>query len=239
MMYLGNKTRLSKYLIPIVSKNLNGRNMYIEPFAGALGVISNLKYENRIAIDIDPYIISLMKSIKNGWNPPTEISEDLYIDIKNNLNKYSKELIGFVGYGCSFGGKWFAGRARGGKTAKGEPRNHVAESARNLVKMRPQLQGMIFICSSYHLIETDGGQVVYCDPPYKNTTKYKDTFNHNSFWEWVRKQSYNNDIYISEYTAPSDFKSVWEKEHKSGIGNNMITHKKSIEKLFVHESKYD
>jgi DNA adenine methylase len=34
-------------------------------------------------------------------------------------------------------------------------------------------------------------------------------FDNKAFWEWVRTRDYP--VYVSEYKAPDDFKSIWEK----------------------------
>jgi len=233
---LGNKSRISKYLAPILTEHLNGENWYIEPFAGAFGMISNINYPNRIAYDKDKYIIALMKAVRDGWTPDF-CSELKYQMIKDSLTgkndlEFSDEEIGFAGYGCSFGGKWFAGFARGGISG-GKIRNHSSESSRNLVKMRPKLQGIKIQVSNYEDAKLGEGNSVYLDPPYSTGTKYKSEFDHNLFWEWVRNQSKVNYVYTSEYNSPEDFIPVWEKEHKSGIHHGFTEHKSTIEKLFI------
>lgn len=239
MRYLGNKTRLAKELAPILTKNLTGDNWYIEPFAGAFGMISNIDYPNRIAYDKDSFIISLMREVRDGWTPPTDITEEEYKDYRNFASlkpEYADSnliaQIAFAGYGCSFGGKWFGGFARGGESG-GKPRNHVAESSRNLVKMQPKLQGIKIQCREYTDAPIGFDNVIYCDPPYSTGTQYKTTFDHKKFWDWIREISVDNYVYVSEYNAPDDFVSIWEKEHKSGIDNKAKTHKPTIEKLFV------
>lgn len=238
MRYLGNKTRLAKELAPILTKHLTGVNWYIEPFAGAFGMISNIDYPHRIAYDVDIPIITLMKAVRDGWTPPDEISEEEYKRLKDSgfAGIYGDDeltrLVAFAGYGCSFGGKWFGGFARGGESG-GKPRNHVAESSRNLIKMRPKLQGINIRFFNYLTAPTGEENVVYCDPPYSTGTQYKDSFDHKTFWEWVRLESQINYVYVSEYNAPDDFVAIWSKEHKSGIDNKATTHKPTVEKLFV------
>lgn len=82
--------------------------------------------------------------------------------------------------------------------------------------------------------------VIYCDIPYKGTKQYSTSkgFDHNKFWEWCRtKTTDGNDVLISEYEAPDDFKCVWQKQ----ITNSMHQRHtyKPTEKLFVHESIAD
>lgn len=239
MRYLGNKTRLSKEIAPFLTRHLNGENWYIEPFAGAFGMISNIDYPNRIAYDKDKYIIALMKAVRDGWTPDTDYDEGNYKMMQQSLKISDMDevahVVGFLGYGCSFGGKWFGGFARGGESG-GKERNHVAESSRNLVKMRPKLQGIKMQVSDYKEAKMGEGNVIYCDPPYSTGTQYKSAFNSEEFWEWVREQSTKNYVYVSEYNAPEDFVSVWSKEHKSGIDHAATVHKPTIEKLFCWDN---
>ena len=78
--------------------------------------------------------------------------------------------------------------------------------------------------------------MIYCDIPYKDTTKYKDDFDHEKFYEWCREmKKQGHTIFISEYNMPDDFICVWEMEVKSSLSANGKSggSKKSIEKLFA------
>ena len=60
--------------------------------------------------------------------------------------------------------------------------------------------------------------MIYCDPPYKGTAEYKEGgFNHAEFWEWVREKSKEHKVYISEYSAPNDFKAILKFERNSTL----------------------
>ena len=76
------------------------------------------------------------------------------------------------------------------------------------------------------------GDVVYCDPPYKNTNDYGIKFDSDSFWEWARTRAYP--VYVSEYQAPSDFVSIWNKEKRSILNDKSPTAPRT-EHLFVHK----
>ena len=104
------------------------------------------------------------------------------------------------------------------------------------------LKGLNIILTnkSYNEIEFEKDSVIYCDPPYLKVIKKKrynnSDFNHNSFYDWARKQ---NNIFISEYTMPDDFEVVYQKEKTCCLGLNNNT--KTVEKLFVnmgYESVY-
>ena len=82
----------------------------------------------------------------------------------------------------------------------------------------------------YRKVEIETDSVVYCDIPYKNTAKYSiGDFDHEDFYEWARKQ---NNIFISEYEMPNDFKIVNEKNIKS-ILSATSNSKTATEKLFT------
>ena len=72
-----------------------------------------------------------------------------------------------------------------------------------------------------------------------DTTKYKDEFNHDKFWQWCRdKAKEGHDVFISEYNAPDDFICVWQQELNVSVAKTG-KHKKATEKLFVHESQVE
>lgn len=81
--------------------------------------------------------------------------------------------------------------------------------------------------------------VIYCDPPYKDTTGYsKNDFNYEEYYDWIRLKVREGHIVLcSEYQMPDDFVCIWQK----GILNNLSTNKhvKPIEKLFIHESQIE
>ena len=78
--------------------------------------------------------------------------------------------------------------------------------------------------------------MIYCDPPYENTTSYKTgSFDHPKFWDWCRKMSEKNLVFVSEYKAPDDFICVWEGEVKTNFASQRkgTTHT-AVEKLFKY-----
>lgn len=73
--------------------------------------------------------------------------------------------------------------------------------------------------------------VIYCDPPYKSTTKYSTgDFDHETFYEWVRMMSKDNIVLISEYNMPDDFECIWEQELTCTLDKNKRS--KKVERLF-------
>lgn len=66
--YMGSKSRISKDIVSIIQKYIDDNEItsYIEPFCGGCNVVDKIKCENRIATDINPYLITRNKIIKTG-----------------------------------------------------------------------------------------------------------------------------------------------------------------------------
>jgi DNA adenine methylase len=228
---MGSKRIIAKEILPFILEGRIENQFYIEPFCGGCNLIDKVE-GNRIANDKNEYLISMFKSLQKGWEPPNEISEGLYNNIKNNKFRYKKELVGFVGFCCSFGGKWFNGYARG-KDRNNLDRNYALESKISLLKSLPKLKDIIFYNTDYRKVTIYEDSIVYCDPPYRNTECYKDRFSHIHFYNWCRKLSkLNCKVFVSEYWMPEDFKCIWEKEVNSSLDLNTSS-KKEIERLYT------
>lgn len=155
-----------------------------------------------------------------------------YAELKNG--SVNDPLVGFAGFGCSFGGKFFGGYARG-KAKSGEWRNYAAETKRNLLKQAPNLKGILFVCSPFTELVIPPNSIIYCDPPYEGTTKYATGgFDHKEFWQWCREKSLEgHKVFVSEYNAPDDFECVWSKGVTANFDSNRSSASGRIEKLFI------
>ena len=81
---MGSKARHAKEILPIILADREEGQWYVEPFVGGANVIDKVD-GNRLGSDINPYVISIYNSLNNGWEPPKEISEDTYKQIKKNV----------------------------------------------------------------------------------------------------------------------------------------------------------
>ena len=165
------------------------------------------------------------------------IYEKEYNNVKNNKEKYPKWYVGLVGFCSTFGAKYFGGYARSKKDKYNGEKSYTA--IKNLNKQRPNLKNIYFECKDFRDIKSISGYVIYCDPPYKNTTGYKtNDFPYEEFYNWCREMSKNNIVLISEYWMPSDFKCIWSKESKVNFDSNRVSNdskNKRVEKLFIIE----
>ena len=229
MKYMGSKARHAKEMLPIILKDRKEGQWYVEPFVGGCNMIDKVS-GNRIGADVHEYLIAMWQAVSVGWFPDKSvITEESYQQIKNNKD-VDKALTGFVGFACSFGGKWFGGWRRDGAGV----RDYVSEAVNNAAKQFSKLKGVKFYCCTYdNLAIIPPNSIIYCDPPYKGTTKYKDDFNHDKFYGWCRdKRKEGHTVFVSEYWMPDDFTCVWQKEVNSSLAKDTGS-KKAVEKLFT------
>lgn len=235
MKYMGSKARFAKQLIPILMRNRKPRQWYVEPFCGGCNLIDKISGP-RLACDVNPYLIALWRElVNNAWVPP-KISREDYHRIRRHPARYPPHLVGWVGFNCSYRGKYFNGFAGVAATKAGGSRDYQAEANRNVAKQVPSLQGVEFKACSYSQIPLPTNSLVYCDPPYVGTTSYADEFDHTDFWRWVRRTAWHGHaVYISEYVAPLDFECIWSQVAKSSLSATGKSggYKTSVERLFT------
>lgn len=230
MKYMGSKNRIAKELLPIILKDRKDGQWYVEPFVGGGNMIDKVDGD-RIGADSNRYAIEALIAIRdNANNLPKDnetFTEEMYKTLRSSDDYPFK---GYAGFAFSYSGKWLGGWCRDGDNK----RDYVNESYKNAVKQSPKLQGVHLIHCSYDELNVPDNSIIYCDPPYSNTTKYKDSFDHNQFWQWCRdKVKEGHSVFVSEYNAPDDFECVWSKEIVSSLTKNTGS-KKGVEKLFVY-----
>lgn len=243
MKYMGSKSRIAKYLVPIIQKYIDTNNIenYIEPFVGGANMIDKIKCKNRIGYDKSKELIALLNHAKESCDYPNDIPKGVYDKVRTSFNNdddtYTDTEKGIVGFLASCKGRFFDGGYSGTRTGKdGKTRNYYDEAKRNLLKQSPLLKDIFFKqVATYGDIEIEDGSLVYCDPPYKDTKQYGTSkgFNHDDFWEWVRKLSKNNIVLVSELQAPDDFECIWQQDLKIAMNND--TSKINTERLFIHK----
>ena len=234
---MGSKARYAKEILPIILKNRKPEQWYIEPFAGGMNMIDKVE-GNRIANDLSSPLIAMWEALVYGNWKPAKYTKEEHRHVRLNKINYEPHIVGWVGFNCSYSGVFFGGYAGETKTKIGTIRDYQQEAINNTAKQIPKLQGVKFTNLKYNEIEIPPNSIIYCDPPYENTSKYKvDEFNHNLFWDWCRKLSkQGHSVWVSEYNAPSDFECVWEKVARSSLSANGKSggSKISTEKLFLY-----
>lgn len=247
MKYMGSKSRIAKDIVSIIQKYIDEYNIdtYIEPFVGGANVIDKVKCQRKLGYDKHKQLIGLLNAIKNGYEPPEKITVEHYNEVKSNFkigsDKYEDYYYGAIGFLGAFRGLFFDSQGCADYISEGKTRNNYVESRKNILKQHENFQDIEFINEDYKNIIIPYKSMVYCDPPYQNTSQKgyadKDSFDYEYYWEWIRNLSKDNIVLSSEYNAPDDFICIWEKEVSTNL--SVQKRKKDIEKLFIHSLAYE
>ena len=242
MKYQGNKNRIVGDILPIILQNRKEGQWYVEPFCGSCSVIQRVTGK-RIASDKNKYLIAMWKSLTEGKEMPMEISKEFYCDVRDCFhgknNRYTDDIIGWVGYMGSFNGRFFDGGYSGHNVIgkNGKARNYIAENIANTLKQVEQLKGIVWQSGDYFSINIPDNSIIYCDPPYRNTKEYQFSrgFDFDSFYSWCHEMAdKGHTVLISEYAMPDSFECIWSKKLVNAM-NPTIT-KNATERLFIPKS---
>ena len=249
MKYMGSKSRIKTDILKILQKLIDDNNIktYIEPFCGGCNVIDEIKCDNRIANDNNEFLIEMLKKLTEDVNLINEdifneVPKELYDECRNRFNNYNfdeeypKWYIGAIGFLASYNGRFYdGGYAKTVISKTGKIRNYYQEAKNNLINQLPKLVGIKWYNGDYTIFNDVTDTLIYCDPPYENTKQYgtSKNFNHDKFWEWIKKMSKNNIVVVSSEIAPNDFKCIWEQEIIRTQDNRQRF--KSIERMFMYE----
>lgn len=234
MRYQGGKSRIATSIAVAIEREREreSNQTLVSLFCGSCAVEAKLAphFNKVVCNDKHEYLIEMLKGVQNGYELPEQISEEEYKYIRLHKDE-DKVLTGFVGFGCSFGGKFFGGYAR-----NKEQTNYALQSKKSLLKDMVQLPNAEFTCLDYRDVDIPNGSIVYADPPYANTTTYQgQKFDSEAFWEYMRQISKHNQVFISEQTAPDDFECIWEKPFTRTLDRNKDNQFKVVEKLFTYK----
>ncbi len=199
--------------------------------------------------DVNAHFIAFMDAAANhGWWPPDSMTQEEYDALK--VQEEPCPLSGFAGVALSFGGQWRDSFV--GKYDKKRPVEKYIEYARKRMrKSTPFLQGVNFQAGDYREFEQVSGFICLYDPPYvtsqkRHCVKSFRTFDQGEFWDFIRRISRRNLVFVCEEVAPPDFVCVWEKEYVRGVSNN-TKHRKgppgggkhTYERLFIFNKPPD
>jgi DNA adenine methylase len=232
MQYLGGKYKLAKHIAPFIKQALEGREVYIEPFIGGCNVMPLVSARERFGLDVCEPLITLYKALQAGWIPPEIVTEADYYRQKAAPDPLDP-LTAFIGFGCSFGGRWFQGYARSitkptKYSAGGLPKNFARIATRALARKLSACGNVAFECFDFFDIEAAAcaDSVIYCDPPYAETKGYDyasaGNWDSDRFWAKVKELSDAGAIVlVSEYQAPAFAKILYERPASGDLQRNL------------------
>ena len=239
MKYMGSKARIKKEILPLILKDRQPNQFFVDLMSGGMNLIDGVE-GNRIANDLNFYLIEMWRKLLEGWIPDEFYEKEIHYSVKKTPEKYPAYLVGYVRFICSFGGDWNGGFAgyypESRRNKNGVLPSYQKEGKNGIIKQLEKLKGVIFFSKNYYEVKIPSNSIVYLDPPYKGTTGYFTDFDHEFFYNFARKlKKDGHKVFISEYEMPSDFICVWQKEISSQLSANGKSggNKKSIEKLFT------
>jgi len=219
MRYMGGKALNGKKIARLMSNDIQAAGVYVEPFVGGCNVIRYVSPSVvRVGSDAHLPLVAMWSALSTGWLPPRGITEDDYKAIKQTHGYGFLPLYAYAGFGLSFGGKWW-----GGYTRDNALRDYNAEAYNTTTQKSHNIKNVWFLHADYTAWGWLRGAVIYCDPPYEDTTGFKGVapFISNDFWQWVDKMAHHNIVYVSEQQTPLDSAVVvWTNEEQVAIRRN-------------------
>jgi DNA adenine methylase len=239
VIYLGGKHYAGKAIAAELRKAYTPGAPYYEPFVGGGHVlyrVAEFVDGPMYVSDLSEDLMILWRAVADGYQPPTELSREEWAALKT---AEPSPLRSAAGFGLSFSGKWFGGYAAdGNRAAKKDRRDPYRALARSFDQRRGVLARAGLACCSYAAYSPEPGSLVYCDPPYENTTMFSNVapFDSAAFWRWAETASLAGArVFVSEYQAPVGWIPVLEKSIASTIktvARGSSASERATEKLF-------
>lgn len=223
MRYLGGKTRIAKQLAAVIDQHRRPGQLAWDAFCGGLSMSVALSKNGPVcSTDANAALINLYLSVQRGWIAPDDVTEEIYQSARALPD--TDPMKAFCGFGMSFGGKWFGGRAKltPGKFAPGVSRRSLERTTRGL-----EIRHMDFMLEAPGPVDA----ILYLDPPYSGTQAYPGmpAFDSDLFWERARAWAQFTTVFVSEYT--SDWPEVWSRDVTCNLSGG--TGAKRTERLFM------
>lgn len=216
MRYLGGKWTIRGWVHDNVFPAIEHCHSYLEPFVGSGAILSVMApyFESITVGDAHPDLILMWQAIASGWLPPEACTREERDELRDAP---PSAVRGLVGFGTSFGGKWFGSW---GKPRPGQDGGPYGEARRAVLRLRDTFAKATILHADYRLHSPTAGMLVYCDPPYEGTTGYKGVppFDSAVFWKvaasWARAGAV---VVVSEQKAPAGWIPIATRERASSL----------------------
>ena len=205
MTYMGSKEKIADEIVTLLTKFRKPGQLYWEPFLGSASTFCRMSGP-KLGTDAMTSLVMLWNSvIQDTFIEPETVSKDTYL--KYMADEEPSALKAYIGFFWSFSGMYH----------KGYSPEHF-EGSKSFYSMQQRAKLMrdsnTIIASCDFLKPDIKNALVYCDPPYRDTTPYKGVpaFDHQEFFYWCHRQKNknNNTIIVSEYHMPDPFTLIHE-----------------------------
>ena len=245
MSYVGGKSKGATHILEILNHPYFDGFDYLEPFVGMGHILRRVINKHiTIASDYNPLLCELLNGIQQSKTIPI-ISRDQYQTLKHQVGSITFERA-IACFCYSYNGKAWGGYCPVFNSATRHD-DYVKQRTNyyKSLQINPVFMNTRIECISFKGLNPSK-QLIYCDPPYRSTTGYrieayktpKDTFDHDDFWNTMRKWSQHNYVFISEYSAPVDFIEIGHSIKNTSLSGKGSSSQR-IEKLFAHTSIMD
>ena len=222
MRYLGGKYRLARKIVAEILRAAPETQGFCEPFMGGGAVTLELaKHRPTLAGDAGPGLLDLYRLVCTGWRVPAAgVSDSEYRFLRNNLRGSGLAVVAAVGFGLSFGGKFFDGLARPSACYASQFNNWADRfCAQSGIHLRPEATVDYTNWRQY----AQPGVTFYADPPYAATEGYAlaGAWDAKTFFAEARLwRACGARVFISEFSAPfrcvAEFTRTVEVDNASG-----------------------
>lgn len=239
MAYVGGKSTGFRHIIDVLNNPKYDNMDYLELFCGYCHITKRIKNKKSITInDKNELLICLLNGIRDNL-PYPKISRERYNELKNqhNIITFERAIAGFC---YSYNGKLWGGYVLDNSNSPSYKKygklmvyHNQRQNYYDKLKKNNSFMTASIHCNSYEDFKPTNC-LIYCDPPYRNTTGYNKNnvgdFDHDKFWNYIREISKNNIVFVSEYNAPIDFEVVSQLNKKSTLSGKRL---EKTEKLFT------
>jgi site-specific DNA-adenine methylase len=228
--YHGGKQRIASKIAHYIATNTahlaDDRGLklvgYCEPFCGMASVLNNMidhahsipesipspkssqKEWHWRAGDINESVIKMWKKAQQGKVPDMkEVTTKNFYRLKGNGK--SSATKGFVGHFFGYRGAYFV------PIKLNITSQHKKNMLTKVKHLGQKMKSVEFLPGDYTQFSKLKNHVIFADPPFENNSHYYTenhdllNFDHEAFWDWCRKMSKHNLVFVCEENAPKDF----------------------------------
>lgn len=227
MKYQGGKSRTTARICPVLESLRPAGAPFVDAFCGAINIVAGMSGQ-RVAIDLNKYLISTYRAMQAGWVPPSFVSKEQYNKLKERMDA-SNPLTGFALVACTMFGSFACSYF-----VRTDEKDPLASTVASLQRKIAACEGVEFFALDFVKDFECDGALVYCDPPYEGTSTYRvnsdDAFDHKAFWQKCRDLSQSNIVVVSEISCPDDWVEISSFAQAAGFfGHSKVT----AEKLYM------